>query len=77
MLKYNELFIFIFIWLTVYLGLPLVMKSCGIVLGTIFLAFFAYLSDYSLSLLHKSSQMLIENRKDQKYGILRGRVVRC
>lgn len=49
------------------LGLPLVMKSCGIVLGTIFLAFFAYLSDYSLSLLHKSSQMLIENRKDQKY----------
>lgn len=45
-------------------GLPLVMKSCGIILGTIFLAFFAFLSDYSLSLLHKSSQMLIENRKD-------------
>jgi hypothetical protein len=42
------------------------MKSCGIILGTIFLAFFAFLSDYSLSLLHQSSQMLIENRKDQK-----------
>jgi hypothetical protein len=52
------------------------MKSCGIVLGTIFLAFFAYLSDYSLSLLHKSSQMLIEDRKDQKCGILRERVRR-
>lgn len=53
-------------------GLPLVMKSCGIILGTIFLAGFAFLSDYSLSLLHKSSQILIEHRRDEKYVLFRG-----
>jgi amino acid permease len=48
------------------LGLPLVFKDCGLVLGFIFLIAFALLAAYTLILLHKCSQILI-NRNDERY----------